>query len=100
MAKNITSVTWSATGLPAGLTINSTTGVISGTPNVQPPATYTPTIKVVTNYGEDTKTITINIAIPDDWKPIIDAGQVINTIADTAMTPYTVTGTNVTLTNG
>ena len=36
MAKNITSVRWEATNLPTGLTINADTGVISGTPSVQP----------------------------------------------------------------
>lgn len=95
MAKNITTVEWSATGLPTGLTINKDTGVISGTPNVQPPATYTPMITVTTNYGTDTKPITINIAIPEGWKPVIDPNQIVNTIADEAMTPYEVTGTNV-----
>ncbi len=34
--------TWSATGLPAGLSINATSGVISGTPTTA--ATYTPTV--------------------------------------------------------
>ena len=99
MSKNITSVTWSATGLPAGLTINPANGEITGTPNVQPPVTVTPTITVKTNYGEDTKTITINIAVPESWRPSIDIGQEITVIADEAMTPYTVTGTNVVKTN-
>lgn len=98
MAKNITSVTWSAAGLPPDLTINSSSGVISGTPTVQP-GNYTAQVTVVTNYGRDTKPITINVAIPEDWKPVIDPNQVINTIADTAMTPYTVTGKNVTKTS-
>ena len=98
MAKNITSVVWEATNLPSGLTINASTGVISGTPTVQP-GTYTATIKVTTNYGTDTKTITINIAIPESWKPIIDPGQVVEATADEAMTAYTVTGTNVTKTS-
>ncbi len=97
MAKKITSVTWSATGLPAALTINASTGVISGTPTVQP-GTYTAKVKVVTNYGSDEKQITINVAIPEDWKPVIDPNQVISTIADTVMTAYTVTGKNVTKT--
>jgi Zn-dependent metalloprotease len=35
-------LTWSATGLPAGLSINSSTGLISGTPTTA--ATYTPTV--------------------------------------------------------
>lgn len=98
MAKKITSVTWSATGLPAALTINASTGVISGTPTVQP-GTYTATVKVVTNYGQDSKAVAINVAIPDDWKPVITPGQVVNTIADEVMTAYTVTGTNVTKTS-
>ena len=98
MARNITSVTWSATNLPANLTINSSTGVISGTPAVAP-GTYTARVKVVTNYGQDEKNITINVAIPADWLPVIDPNQVINITADEAMTAYTVTGTNVTRTN-
>lgn len=98
MAKNITSVLWEATNLPAGLSINPTTGVISGTPTVQP-GTYTAIIKVTTNYGTDSKTISIVIAIPESWLPVIDPNQVINCEADAEMTPYTVTGQNVTLTN-
>lgn len=95
MAKLITTVTWSASGLPDGLTINPNTGVISGTPTCQP-GTYTATITVTTNYGSDSKTITIIVEIPEDWKPVITPGQSITIIADTAMTPYTVQGTNVT----
>ena len=97
MAKNITSVTWSATNLPSGLSINTSSGVISGTPGVQP-GDYTATVKVVTNYGEDSKPITIKVAIPESWKPVITPNQVVNTVADEAMTAYTVTGTNVTKT--
>ena len=98
MAKTITNVLWEATNLPSGLSINSATGVISGTPNVQP-GTYTATIKVTTNYGTDSKSITINVAIPENWKPVIDPNQVIETTADEVMTAYTVTGTNVTKTS-
>ncbi len=98
MAKTITSVKWEATNLPSGLTINADTGVISGTPGVQP-GSYTATVKVTTNYGTDSKTITINVAIPENWKPVINPNQVIETVADEAMTAYTVTGTNVTKTS-
>ena len=93
MAKQITSVVWEATNLPAGLTIDSSTGVISGTPNVQP-GTYTAIIKVTTNYGSDTKTITIIVALPESWLPVIDPNQIINCVADEAMTPYQVQAEN------
>lgn len=98
MAINITSVTWSATNLPSGLSINASTGKITGTPGVQP-GTYTAKVKVVTNYGQDEKDISIVVAIPDSWKPVIDPNQVVNCVADEAMTAYTVTGTNVTKTS-
>ena len=97
MAKNITSVTWSATGLPSGLSISSTDGKISGSTNVQP-GTYTARVKVVTNYGQDEKDITINVAVPEAWLPVIDPNQVISGTADEAITAYTVTGQNVTKT--
>ena len=91
----ITSVVWSATNLPTGLSINASTGVISGTPTTA--GTYTPTVKVVTNYGTDSKTITINVAAASEYKPVITSGQVINITAGEEMTPYTVTGTYTTL---
>lgn len=95
MPKNITLSKWSAYGLPTGLAINTATGVISGTPNVQPPASYSVNVSVTTNYGNDSEDITINVAVPDDWKPVITSGQVINVIAGEVMTPYSVAGTNV-----
>ena len=95
MAKNITFVEWSATNLPAGLSIDKDSGVISGTPTVDP-GTYTATIKVRTNYGEDEATIQIVVAIPNSWKPVIDANQTVNCTVDEEV-EYTVTGQNVTI---
>ncbi len=89
----ITSAVWTAVNLPDGLTIDRDTGVISGTPTT--PGTYMPNITVTTNWGSDTKVVTIIVTIPDDWKPIIDANQSVSIVAAEAMTPYTVTGTNV-----
>ncbi len=53
-------LTYSATGLPAGLTINTTTGLISGTPTGAQTATVTITVKDATNaIGTTTFTITV-----------------------------------------
>src|SRR5262245_22003959 len=42
-------LTWSATGLPAGLSINATTGLISGTPTTA--NTYSPTVTATDTTG-------------------------------------------------
>ena len=94
MPKIITSSNWNSSDMPSGLALNAATGVVSGTPNVQP-GSYTANVSVTTNYGSDSKPITINVAVPEDWMPVIDPNQVINVIADEQMNPYTVTGTNV-----
>ena len=94
MAKKITTSNWSSTGLLSGLALNAATGVVSGTPNVQP-GDYPVNVSVTTNYGSDTETVTVRVAIPDSWLPVIDPNQVINVVADEAMSAYTVTGTNV-----
>ena len=51
---------YSATGLPAGLTINATSGVISGTPTVA--ATSAVVLKATNAAGSATKTLTITVA--------------------------------------
>ena len=56
-------------------------------------------MKVTTNYGTDSKPITIRVKIPASWLPVIDPNQVVECDADEAMTAYTVTGQNVTLTS-
>ena len=57
---------WSATGLPAGMTINSTTGAISGTPTVD--GSYSVVVSVTDiNNLTDTETILIRVTS----KPII-----------------------------
>ena len=94
MPKNITLSNWSSTNMPSGLALNAATGIVTGTPNVQP-GTYTANVSVTTNYGSDSKPVTVNVAVPNDWKPVIDPNQTIYVTADQPMSPYTVTGQNV-----
>jgi endo-1,4-beta-xylanase len=54
-------LSYSATGLPAGLTINASTGVISGTPTAPGNSTVTVTVKD-TNNSTDTATFAWNIS--------------------------------------
>lgn len=60
-------VTYSATGLPAGVTINPNTGVVSGTPTQA--GTYTPTITLTNQAGSTSFSPSIVVydlqAIPD-----------------------------------
>jgi len=52
--------TWTATGLPAGLSVN-TSGTISGTPNLA--GSYTPTVTVTDNTGTSTqKALTFSVS--------------------------------------
>ena len=51
--------TWSATGLPAGLAINPSTGVITGTPSAT--GTSTITVTVSDMYGSDTQSYPVTI---------------------------------------
>lgn len=50
---------YNATGLPAGLSINTTTGVISGTPTTA--GTYNVTISATNIAGSDTETLVITV---------------------------------------
>jgi hypothetical protein len=61
---------WAATGLPAGLALNTTTGAITGTP--QDSGNSTITLTATGPGGSDTKTAVISIAL---GPPIITAGQ-------------------------
>ena len=94
MAAAITFVRWTAEDLPAGLTINENTGIISGTPTA-PLGQYSVYVTVETNYGADSKYITIYVNAPEAFIPEITADQIISTELDVDMTPYEVQGKNV-----
>src|SRR5207237_5439319 len=53
---------FNATGLPGGLTVNTTTGVISGTPTTA--GTYSVTISATNSGGTGSATLTLTINNP------------------------------------
>jgi len=78
-------LTYSATGLPAGLTIGATTGVISGTPTTA--ATYTPTVTVADGQGGTASaTFTWTITAPANTPPVITTPATQSTVRGTAAT--------------
>ena len=96
-AKGTAPITWSiASGtLPKGLSLNETTGEISGTPAGEETAVFT--VKAVNALGEDTKELSITIAKapePEYSVTVSDDGH-----GTGAATPSTATaGTTITLT--
>src|SRR5947208_3561264 len=67
---------YNATGLPAGLTVNTTTGLISGTPTTA--GTYTVTISATNSGGTGSATLTLTIkpATPVITSSLTATGQV------------------------
>ncbi len=97
-----TPYTWSATGLPAGLAINTATGAISGTPTAA--GTFTVTASVtdaMTASSTKTYTVTINPALSVVWPPTLPNGEVGVAYAPAAptasggTTPYTWSATGL-----
>jgi uncharacterized protein YhjY with autotransporter beta-barrel domain len=85
-----TPTSFSATGLPPGLSVIAGTGVVTGTPTST--GTFTATVSASNaNPTPGTKTVTFTIfpAIP-----VITSGTAVSGTVGTAITPYQITATN------
>jgi hypothetical protein len=83
-----TPVSFGATGLPAGLTVNTATGVISGTPT-GPGSTSTVTLSATNTSGTATATLTLTIVAV----PVITSASSANGTVGTAFS-YQITASN------
>ena len=93
-------VSFNASGLPNGLTINTTTGLISGTPAVTP-GTYTVGLSAINSAGEGTKNLTLTLLKNSNAPTITSASSAIaylrnafsfSVAANPAATSYEMTG--------
>ncbi|MFM7021469.1 MAG: putative Ig domain-containing protein, partial [Flavobacteriales bacterium] len=79
---------YNATGLPAGLSVNTTTGIISGTPTAAGSSTVTLSATNAGGTGTKTLTITVNPAAP-----VISSAATATGTVGTAFT-YNITASN------
>lgn len=83
-----TPTSFNATGLPAGLSINTSTGLIDGTPTTA--GTYNVTITATNVSGSDSQTLVITIV---DGVPVISSSLTVNGVQGAAFS-YTITASN------
>ncbi len=84
-------VTYSASGLPAGLAINSTSGLITGTPTTA--GTTTGTVSITNSSGQ-VNTANISVTInPAAGTPTISSAATLSGTVGSAITAYSITAT-------
>ena len=91
---NFGATSYTASGLPPGLTLNGTTGVISGTPSTSAVGTYVVTIHAINSAGTGTATLNLTINSAPIPPVVNSATSASATVATTYTTLYTITGTN------
>src|SRR5580704_10705114 len=90
----ITTFTWSATGLPTGLSINAGTGTITGTPTTQTGSPFTVHVTATdSTTAANTATFTWNIASPNTVT-VTNPGTQVSSIGAGAITPLVIAHTD------
>jgi hypothetical protein len=82
-------VSFSADPLPAGLTLNAASGVISGLPLVS--GSFAVTIGVTNMFGSDSQTLTLNLATGE---PVITSSLTANGMEEQTNFSYTIKASN------
>jgi len=88
IAATNTPTSFNATSLPTGLTVSTTTGLISGTPTVA--GTFNVTITATNTGGTDTETLVITVTPP---APSITSALTASGKVSTVFTTYSITAT-------
>ena len=94
-----TPYTWTATGLPAGLTLNTKTGVITGTPTTAGVSTVTVSVGDATGRTSAGVTFTWRTATPvvltdPNWPGLSTGIEELNTVGDTVALAMKASGGN------
>lgn len=91
IATNPAITSWSQTGLPAGLSINTGTGQITGTPTVS--GDFAVTVSATNAAGPGTST-PVTIRINPNTFPVVNSANTAAATANTVFAGYQITATN------
>ena len=90
VSANNNPTSYAAGGLPPGLSFNSASGLISGTPTA--PGTYLVSLTASNANGDGTATLTLNV-LPNPGAPVINSALIANGYINTHFT-YRITAAN------